>query len=477
MSYKEFDSPRRTFGNANVVITRIGIGIDYFKIPAPKESEKTRDSINRETFSFEFNDVIYEITVTSSNAGTYIILESITDSDDIDDLEIYIEYPEDENNAEHSKLNINLYVPTLSFTNTTSSVLYDLASNKKILPLIDIETVDKFNTYIKDELIDYKHFLDIYSMKDMENREERDNAKVKRKKEKKELGKMVTDIPKPIEKFINANSKTNYLKEIENTENIIPIFKWDDNASLDDLKSFVLKLNGRYLEIGLRVSSLHTFINNIDEISKVYDSYLILDLNTDFDKDKIKNLIVDIQGFSFLTIIYLGAQFNIEDITIPRDDTNDNIINTNQPLLVYESIFNDSRIKISIGYGDYCGFDKKTITEMPAGGRGTARVVLLSLDNSRKVLIRRGWDDADITRDNLTGRVKLGYGKSMKKLLRDISNGKLDFENNSKFMDKEICDADYSLKDYFPDITTPGVIKTLCFRHNVFSVKHNYIED
>ncbi len=477
MSYKEFDSPKRTFGDAKVMITRFGEGVDSFIIPAPKESERTKDSLNTETSTFEFNNIDYQINITSSNVGTYITLESIEESDDIDDLEIYIDYHDEEEYSQRSILNIDLYVPTLSFTNTTSSVLYNLASSRKILPLIDIETVDKFNTYIKDELIDYRHFLDIYSMKDMDNREQRENAKVKRKKEKKELGKMVTLIPQPIEKFINENSKINYLKEIENKTNIIPVFKWDDNANLDDFKSFVMRLNGEYPEIGLRVSSLRSFFNNISEIPKIYDIYLILDLNTNFDKDKIKNLIVDIQELSFLHIIYLGAQFDVEDITIPRDDTNDNIINSNQPLLVYESIFDDTRIQRTIGYGDYCGFDKKTITEMPAGGRGTARVVLSSLDDSKKVLIRRGWDDTDITKDKLTGKIKLGYGKSMKKLLKDISLGELDYEHNSKFMDVDICDADISLKDFYPDITTPGVIKTLCFRHNVFSIKYNYIED
>ncbi len=477
MSYKEFDSPKRTFGVARAIITRFGEGVDSFKIPTPKESERTKDSINSETSTFEFNNITYEINITSSNVGTYIILESIEDSDDINDLEIYIDYQDEEEYSQKSILTIDLYVPTLSYTNTTSSVLYDLVSSEKILPLIDIETIDKFNAYITDEMIDFKHFLDIYSMKEMQNRAQRENAKLLRKKEKKELGKMVTAIPKPIEKFINANSKTNYLKEIENKTNIIPIFKWDDSADLDDFKSFIMRLNGEYPEIGLRISSLRSFFNNISEISKIYDIHLILDLNTNFDKNKIKNLIVDIQEFSFLRIIYLGAQFDIEDITIPRDDTNDNIINSNQPLWVYESIFNDTRINKTIGYGDYCGFDKKTITEMPAGGRGTARVVLSSLDDSKKVLIRRGWDDADITKDKITGKSKLGYGKSMKKLLKDINLGELDNEQNSKFMDIKICDADISLKDFYPDITTPGIIKTLCFRHNVISIKHNYIED
>ena len=36
--------------------------------------------------------------------------------------------------------------------------------------------------------------------------------------------------------------------------------------------------------------------------------------------------------------------------------------------------------------------------------------------------------------------------------------------------------ADFSLKDFYPVITTPGVIKTLCFRHNVFSIIHNFVK-
>jgi hypothetical protein len=30
-------------------------------------------------------------------------------------------------------------------------------------------------------------------------------------------------------------------------------------------------------------------------------------------------------------------------------------------------------------YGDYCGFDRKTVSSMPSGGRPTARIVLCSL--------------------------------------------------------------------------------------------------
>lgn len=34
----------------------------------------------------------------------------------------------------------------------------------------------------------------------------------------------------------------------------------------------------------------------------------------------------------------------------------------------------------------------------------------------------------------------------MRKLLQDIAEGELDYEQDSRFMNEEICDADFSLK-------------------------------
>lgn len=483
MSYIEFDSSTITFGNAKAIVMIGEYTIGTFSIPSPRFGEKYRDSINSTTEYFEYKNVNYDINISSSNVGTYITIETENENDDINNFEIYIDFQDTEEEfydeefyeEDNKKIDMNIYVPTLPFTNTTSSVLFELTTSEKVLPLIDIETVDKFNGYLSDEMINFKHFLDIYSMKDMINRDKRKEIIDLRKKEKKELGESQTEIPKAIHKFINDESKTKYLKDIKDKTNIIPIFKWDENADLNNLNSFIRRLNGNYAEIGIRVSSLRTFFSEISEIAKIDDSYLILDLNTNFDVEKIKKLIKESQKYSFKNIIYLGAQFNADEISIPRDDTNKNIISSNKPLQVYESIFNDIEITTPIGYGDYCGFDRKTITEMPVGGRGTARIVLGSIDSSKKLLIRRGWDDNDITVDEKTKKKKLGYGHSMKRLLCDIQQGEVDKESNYLFMDENVCDADFSLKDYCPDITTPGMVKTLCLRHNVFTIIHNFI--
>lgn len=480
MSYIEFNSSTRTFGDSQVIIMINGEGIDSFDIPAPIIAEKTKDSLVTIKESFEFNDIIYSIAINSSNIGTYIIIETDDDSEDIYNFEIFIDNKQEYINPIIEDLEIKLYVPTLSYTNTTGAVLFEQI-NKKIIPLIDIETEDKFSSYLEDKLVTgIKHYLDISSMKEMINKETRENAKLTRKKEKKEHGKMFTIIPNPVEKFIKAETKTNYLKNIAHKENVIPVFKWDkNNAKIDNFESFVRTLIGEYEEIAIRVSDESSFFSNIDKIVKMHDIHLILDLNTNFDTSEIRNYIKESIKHPFVNIIYLGAQFTTDDISIAKDDTNKNIISPNQPLLVYESIIQDNEITENIGYGDYCGFDRKTITEMPSGGRGTARVVLSSIDKSMKLLIRRGWSDDDITKDKKTGKLKVGYGQSMKKLLKDISEGHLDYDDYGicRFMNEDICNADYSLKSFYPDITTPGMIKTLCFRHNIFSIKHNFVKD
>ncbi|MFX4253354.1 hypothetical protein ACOL21_11045, partial [Aliarcobacter butzleri] len=84
------------------------------------------------------------IYITSSNTGTYIQIEPEDDSDEIYDFEIFIDNKEDDINQTVEDFKIELYVPTLSYTNTTSAVLY-VHTNDKIIPIIDVETEDKFN--------------------------------------------------------------------------------------------------------------------------------------------------------------------------------------------------------------------------------------------------------------------------------------------------------------------------------------------
>ncbi|MGB3751280.1 MAG: hypothetical protein WA945_06895, partial [Arcobacteraceae bacterium] len=448
MSYIEFDDSSVTFGDSEAVILYNGTEIARFTIPLPNLGEKYRDSINSDSDSFSYNDIEYDIDINSSSVGTYITIESIEDSNDIEEFEILVDIPKEnyenffeEEFEEKDNLKITLYVPTLPFTGTTSAVLFDMVKDEKIIPLIVIDTIDKLNSYKADEMLDFKHFLDVSSIMDMLNREEREKVKLKRKDEKKEQGKMITKIPSPKNRFIPLNAKIDELKKIEVKSNIIPIFAWDEKANITDLISFMKRLvPSEYEDIALRVSYNRTFFDNIDKISELQVKYLILDLNTNFDVDKIQSYITKIKTYEFENIIYLGAQFNPEDISIKQDNTNFNVIANHNPLIVFERLIDKDAISNNLGYGDYCGFDRRTITEHQSGGRPTARVVLNSLDKSMKVLIRRGWDESDVTRDKYTDRItKLGYSHSMRQLLCDIQKGKLDKENNNLYMDAEIC--------------------------------------
>jgi hypothetical protein len=100
-------------------------------------------------------------------------------------------------------------------------------------------------------------------------------------------------------------------------------------------------------------------------------------------------------------------------------------------------------------------------------GKPTARVVLSSLSGIDEIIIRRGFDTKDITPNP---KIQ-GYRHSMIKLLGDLQSGAV----RRRYLDEALCDADDALKSYGPVSTTPGKIKTLCLRHNIFSVIHRFI--
>ncbi|MGJ0371711.1 hypothetical protein NG764_03490 [Aliarcobacter cryaerophilus] len=481
MNYIEFDECIVTFGNATLTLLHNGEEVEIFKIPAPFLGEKYRDSINSSLENFRFKNIDYEITINSSNVGTYVIIETDQESKDIDNFTIEINFSDEDYGIDtylNDKLSINLYVPTLPYTNTTGAVLIDNIIMDKVLPLLDVDTVDKLSSYENDELIDFKHFLDISSIKEVINKEKREEVKKLRKKEKKEHGEHFTKLPLPKEEFIDDESKIEKLSLIKNKNNIIITYKWDFQSNILSIQKFKNELiPNHYQQMAIRVSDMFGFVKNLNEISLLSIDYLILDFNTNFNIDEISNLLNIIKKYNFNNIVYLGAQFNAENISIKEDFTNKNLINNNMPLLIYEELINNNVLE-NIGYGDYCGFDKKTITTLPSGGRPTSRVVLNCLDSSMKILRRRAWDEQDVTRDPITKQIKkLGNTNSMKKLLCDIKKGDLDIVNNITFLDENLCDADYSLKDFCPDPTSPGVIKTLCFRHNIFSIINNYIKN
>ena len=197
--------------------------------------------------------------------------------------------------------------------------------------------------------------------------------------------------------------------------------------------------------------------------------HIILDLSNNFALSQYIDTVKNISK-NFLNTIYLGAQFGVGDISKKRDtETNMNHISPNKPLEIYSIL---QKHCPNLAYGDYCGFDRKTITRA-VRGRPTARVVLASTDDSMKMLVRRAWDKRDEKKDQ-KGNTTLGIIYSMELLMKDIKEGKLDEENGIPFLD-ELYDVDESLYTYYPDRPSPGILKTICLRHNYLTVINNFL--
>jgi hypothetical protein len=458
MKSKKFKIPRTGFLDCTLIIAFNEEAIESFDI-----STGYLDN------NFIFEEVDYQIKIGTSDSNTIITISTESEDNQLNNFIFEIEC----NHEDNHELNISYYVPTAPFTNSLSSTFFGLADNKQIIPMIDIENESKLNNYNKDELINFKHFLDLSSIKITLNKEAREEAKILRKQERKNKQEMKTVIPDLLEEPMKIDDIIIRFKEIKKKEQVIPVFLWDSNTKIDKLKIFYNYLKkGGYEEFAIRIVSYGNFIHQKSEIKGLHDFIIFADLDTNFNIDYIKNYIDNIKD-DFSNIVYLGAHFLTSQMTIPRSDTNNNKIFDNMPLSVYKKLIKDYP---ALNYGDYCGFDRKTLSSMPRFGVPTARVILEALIGSEKLLIRRGWDELDISL-SLSGKEAIGYSNSMSMLLRDIQNGLLDKEDNFLFMDEKLCDADNALKSYYPDKTTPGEIKTLCMRHNVFSIKHNYIKN
>jgi len=420
---------------------------------------------------FIFEGISYGINITLTDTEIVITIDTELEDNDIDNFDLRIEC----NQENEHNININLYVPTAPFTNMLSSALFELADNNKIIPMIDVENKSKFNHYLQDELIDFKHFLDLSSMKTNINEKARVKAKELRKLERKQKNSTSINIPEAIEEPMKLQDIINEFINIKkNKDKVIPVFLWNGEVSLGELKKFYLDLSAiGYSEFAIRLLDYNGFIQNIKEIREMHDFIILADLNTNFNIDYIKQYLKSLID-NFKNIVYLGAHFLPTQMTISRNDANINNIMDNIPIMLYKELI---KAYPSLHYGDYCGFDRKTLSSMPKWGTPTARVILESLDDSAKILIRRGWDNKDILHSSQSEKETIGVINSMTKLLRDIQNGKIDKAEEVVFMDTSLCDADKALKAYYPDRTSPGEIKTLCIRHNIFSVKHNYIKN
>lgn len=472
MRYREWDLSDVTFGNAQVAILYKDNEIERFDIPIANFGEKYFDSINADVGHFEYNGLDFEITIASSNVGVNISIELLSDKNSsiLNDFDINIMFDEEINELEN--LNMSYYVPVVPYTTTMSSAFYGIADNAKVVPMYDIENESKLSSYKEDDLLDFMHYLDISSIQYVVNKGDYNEIKAQRKKEKKETGAMITPYPELIQKTRSIIEKIQILKSLENKKLIIPVFLWDTDSTLKELTSFREKLKDEFKNFAIRIySNQLQFIENIEEVEHKENIHILMDMDTNYNIKDIKNFIDKYDHHGFKKIIYLGAQFKPNNISISRDNTNYNHVLPNQTLLTFEAIQKDKSI---IGYGDYCGFDRKTLSEMPKGGRPSARVVLCSLDKTKQILIRRGWDDRD--KKIIKGRESIGAIHSMERLLCDIKNGLLDKVSNSVFMNTNLCDADAALKSFCPKREKAGIIKTLCIRHNIGSIKHFYLQ-
>jgi len=373
--------------------------------------------------------------------------------------------------TEESKLIIPFYMPTITYTNLASSIVFDI-DNPNIVPLFDIDSEDRLDSYKSDDLINFQHFLDLEFMDRITNKAEIEEAIKLRKQEAKihGAGNQITAKPNREYKDLDGSEIIKKYIEIEEKESIIPVLNWgrgDDIMS--DVKSILKDFHNVAIRVTTSYSKFNDSLKDLKKELKAYKSniYIIFDMNNNFAIEQFDQLI-ESTSVIFKTI-YLGAQFSASDISKKRKDpieTDINHISPNKPLEIFEKLLNETAVH---GYGDYCGFDRKTITRS-SGGRPTARVVLASVDKSKKMLVRRAWDNRDLKSNQSQGLIH-----SMNKLMLDIKNGLLDKDNGVSFLNEKNYDTDEALKEFYPDRPSAGILKTICLRHNYLSTKNNFM--
>ncbi len=473
MNYVEWNFSEVSFGNTSLKIFYNGIFQQEVEVPCFNLSGENYDqSIIEFDETLFIDNVNFTIDGISSNSGIYISINCFENDEDIDydlfDITIIENGDEDEDEDEIIDKKISTYSPVLSYTTTASAVMYGLndITEKKLLPIFFIEDTNRLENYLKDDLIDYEHFIDLFEIEDIINKAQREEQKKKNKELRKQKIK-AKKLDDPIKESMSIDDIIDLYKNIDSNENIIPIYQIKDSDVTEEILANNLTiLSERYNKIGLRIVDQITFIlqhqNILNILNKKFDDfYLIFDMNNNFNINTIKNLLNLVKDQK--NLIYLGANFESTDMTIARDEGNKNHYREDK---VIDIFFELSQYIDNLGYGDYCGFDKKTITKFR--GMATARVILCSLEKGdNTILIRRGWDKRDLTANP---RVT-GYKYSMKRLLKDISEGKIE----EPYLNENICDADSGLKSFGETTTTPGNIKTMCLRHNVYSIIYRYM--
>lgn len=155
-----------------------------------KEFEASTFDINNGEDKIEFfnneDGINFDLVVFVSKYGIEISIETDNVYYNMDRIEFDLVQME----QEEESFSLDFYMPTLSYTKTTGSLLYGLP-NEKLVPLIDITQLNRFKEYENDELIDYLHYLDLEGIEKITNEEERKNAIDQRRQEKKILGNIL----------------------------------------------------------------------------------------------------------------------------------------------------------------------------------------------------------------------------------------------------------------------------------------------
>ena len=463
MNIKEWDFSELSFGNLSALIYYDGDLIDSFAVLPYKAEDKYRDSMSSSLEYFSFDGVEFTLEIISSNVGVYIALSTDNDDSMIDYSLFDVALDEGEDISDLFAT-IDTYMPTLSYTDKASSVLYGLETyldeNKKLLPFFYMENTDRFSAYQNDELIGYEHFLDLWEIQDIANKREREIAS-----EAKLINKTQKMPPKEYGPATNDAILELY-GSVADKSRVIPVIHVGDDGITDNIDRLY---DYGYEKVALRITSPRLFLERADGLSKNSNiEYLIFDLNTNFDPFGISRIFKESEAsFRNKTFIYLGANFNTGDLSIPQKECNKNHFAINRTLAVYFELKKDFP---RLAYGDYAGFDRKPNTKII--GKPTARVVLSSLEGEKdEILIRRGFDSRDIN------QFSQGYKHSMIRLLGDIHNGALqDGGLGERFLNDKEFDADFALKSFGSVSTTPGNIKIICLRHNIFSTINKYMK-
>jgi len=432
----------------------------------------------RSTPLFDVRGVRFFIRLSSDkDDNTTITLYSKSDDSEIDyqlfDMEI--EVVDEEDTSQDTQLIMPLYAPALPYTKTTSAVLFDLPKLLKdetqFAPILIVTTEDRLAAYTEDAGIrKYAHFLNLCLMQYMTNRGQREQSKKKRKEEKA-LGLTAEEqIAKPELEDIGAPEIYDSYKEAAIDRKLVtPVFCWNvEDGTLSNLKLFLSAVND-FKGIAISITSFSTFE---DSMSDIYDlvkekgARFILDYGAKCNIEDMQVFVKRLsKKFPASTIVYLGASFTTGELSISRDDAGQNLICQDKAFNVYKALCENAP---QLGYGDYCGYDQYTISEY-VGGTIPAKIVLHSLTGKdNMILIRREFDRRDVKSNDDGRRPTVGYRYSMLKLLRAIKNNAIPV----KFLNESLCNADQGFKGYAnkDKATTPGIIKTLCFRHNIIAV-------